>query len=101
MKRLFLKTISVALIFGMVLAGCGDDLRIGNKLYTTKGLITLHEMDDDIEYRIIVGNFVWGIILLETVVFPIYFFGFSLWEPVGLKNCDDSMRPLQGTVSHS
>ena len=33
----------------------------------------------------IVGNVVWSVLLVETVIAPIYFLGFSLFEPVGPK----------------
>ena len=39
----------------------------------------------DIEYEPIWGNIVWGIILIETIIAPVYFFGFSLFEPIGEK----------------
>jgi len=39
----------------------------------------------DIKYKIIVGNVVWSVLLAETIVAPIYFFGWSLYEPTRLK----------------
>jgi len=29
------------------------------------------------------GNIIWGVILFVTVIAPIYFFGFSMFEPIG------------------
>jgi hypothetical protein len=34
----------------------------------------------------IIGNIVWSCILVETVIAPIYFLGFSVYEPVGKKD---------------
>jgi hypothetical protein len=67
-------------------AGCGEDKKINGVWYETYGLINKHEVkDSNIRYRTIVGNVVWGIILVETLVAPVYFFGFSMYEPVGPK----------------
>jgi len=64
------------------MAGCGTDRQINGKWYETKGLVTKSERNPCIRYKVIAGNVVWGIILVETIIAPIYFFGFSLWEPV-------------------
>ena len=69
---------------------CGSDKVIDGKKYTTYGLVNRDEArDPNIEYSLILGNCVWGIILCETVVAPVYFFGFSVYEPVGKKGAAD------------
>lgn len=40
----------------------------------------------DIQYEICWGNVIWGIILSETIIVPIYFFGFSMFNPIGELN---------------
>jgi len=66
--------------------GCGDTKIIDGIEYDTYGLINDDEKKNpNIQYEVIWGNVVWGAILVETIVAPIYFFGFSLWEPVGKK----------------
>jgi hypothetical protein len=66
--------------------GCGENKKINGVWYETYGLINKHEVKDSkIRYRTIVGNVVWGIILFETLIAPLYFFGFSMYEPVGPK----------------
>lgn len=35
------------------------------------------------------GNVILGIILIETIVFPAYFLGWSLYNPVRLKKSPD------------
>ena len=65
---------------------CGSDKTINGKYYETYGLINKDEVKDlNIEYKLITGNIVWGIILIETVIVPLYFFGWSLWEPIKSK----------------
>ena len=59
---------------------------IKGKVYGTYGLINSDEMKNpDIEYRLIIGNLIWSCLLVETIIAPIYFIGFSLYEPVGSK----------------
>ena len=86
MKNFFSKFVIILLILSMIVA-CGDSKVIDNVEYETYGLINRDEIrDPKIEYKIIVGNVVWGILLCETIVAPIYFFGFSIHEPVGKIN---------------
>jgi hypothetical protein len=66
----------------MIIA-CGDSKVIDGVKYETYGFINKDEIKDPkIKYQVITGNVVWGIILCETIVAPVYFFGFSLHEPV-------------------
>lgn len=68
------------------LSGCGDAKVINGKYYDTYGLLNKEEnRDPDIKYRVIMGNVLWSCFLIETIVFPVYFIGFSLYEPVELK----------------
>jgi len=63
--------------------GCGDSKVIDGKEIQTYGLINKEEVrDPNIKYRLVVGNVVWGFVLAETIAAPIYFFGFSIYEPV-------------------
>jgi hypothetical protein len=81
MKRI----IAVSLIAAS-LVGCGQPAWIGGKKYDTYGLFneSTHK-NPNIAYEVSIGNVVWSIILVETIVFPVYFVGFSLFNPVGPK----------------
>ena len=70
----------------LVLSGCGNTKMIQGKEYDTYGLFNekTHK-NPNIEYEIITGNIIWSVILIETIVFPVYFIGFSLYQPVGEK----------------
>lgn len=85
MKKLL--TILCLLIF--LLVGCGSSKEINGQTCKPYGLINKENVRCDcVKYDYIFGNIVWGIILIETIIAPIYFFGFSLWEPIGLdQNC--------------
>lgn len=68
------------------LSACGSAKTICGKTYDTYGLFhSEDERNENIRYRIVVGNVIWSIVLIETVVFPVYFVGFSIYEPVDSK----------------
>jgi hypothetical protein len=67
----------------ITLSGCGDTKQIDGITYDTYGLFNeSNKRNPDIHYNLIMGNVIWGILLCETIIAPIYFFGFSLYEPV-------------------
>jgi hypothetical protein len=80
-----MKRIIAALALSVFLYGCADDKVINGKTYTSYGIFNGDNKDPGIRYRAVAGNIFWGIILVETLVAPIYFFGFSLFEPVDTK----------------
>ena len=80
------KVLIVLIIVAFALTGCGSAKVIDDVKYETYGLLNQDKMkNENVEYRLIVGNFIWGILLVETVIAPVYFFGFSIFEPVGKK----------------
>lgn len=84
-KKSLKKFVIAVLIMSFVTAtsGCGDTKVIQGTEYDTYGLINKKEnKNPDIKYKIIIGNIVWSVLLVETLVAPFYFIGFSMWEPV-------------------
>ena len=68
--------------------GCGDARTIDGVRYGTYGLFNEStDRSPDVCYETIWGNVVWGVLLVETVVAPVYFLGWSLYEPTGHTNC--------------
>lgn len=68
------------------LSACGEARTICGKTYDTYGIFQSEdEHNENIRYRVIPGNVVWSIVLIESVVFPVYFVGFSIYEPVDSK----------------
>ena len=67
--------------------GCGDTKVIDGVEYDTCGFIDATDrMNSEIAYEVVWGNVFWGIFLSELLFIPtVYFFGFSLFEPVGRK----------------
>lgn len=87
MKKKFIAILVALVFFSFSFVGCGDQKTINGITYDTYGVFNKGEkMNPDIRYQIIVGNVIWSIILVETIVFPVYFIGFSLWEPVASKD---------------
>ena len=78
---------AIVLIMCVVfLIGCADSLTIDGVEYESYGLFNKEDnRKENIKYELVVGNLVWSILLVQTVVAPIYFLGFSLYEPVGRK----------------
>jgi hypothetical protein len=86
------KLLAVGLIAAM-LTGCGDPLTVktaeGIKTYPTYGFLNEgNSKSNKVCYELIFGNVAWGIVLVETIIAPVYFFGFSLYEPTRLKASD-------------
>lgn len=89
MKRIIA---SVLVLATLCLAACGNDMVINGKKHSTYGLLNAEEeRDPNVKYHVIAGNVIWGILLFETIIAPVYFFGFSLYEPVGLKQPEKSV----------
>lgn len=77
---------NLALLMVSVLAGCASTKTIDGVEYDTYGLLNEEsKRNPDVQYEVCWGNVFWGALLIETVVAPVYFFGFSLHEPVGRK----------------
>ena len=83
------KFLSILLISIMIigLSACGSTKVINGVEYDTYGIFNeANKKNPEIKYRTIIGNIVWSCILVETIIAPVYFLGFSLFEPVGKAN---------------
>ena len=85
---LILILINFIFIVGILISGgCSDTKVIDGVEYDTYGILNVEDKKNpDIEYEVCWGNVVLGVILIETVIAPIYFFGFDMYEPVGKKS---------------
>ena len=80
MKKSFL-----ALVLGaaVLLSACGNDKAIDGKVYPVYGIANEEvNKDSGVLYEISAGSVIWGIILCETIVVPVYVLGWDLWQPV-------------------
>jgi hypothetical protein len=91
MKR-FIILVSMLAIFGLGFYGCGSDLNIDGKVYPTYGSLNRDsDKCENVQYKKIWGNIIWGFI--APIPLGLYFFGFSMYEPVGLKVQETSPLP--------
>lgn len=78
------------IIVSMFLVGCGQSKKIDGVTYNTVGLAEMYgpknvvgsDFSEDVQYEICWGNVIWAVILCETVICPVYFAGWSLYNPV-------------------
>lgn len=101
MKKLITLFLIVT-VMALSSTGCADRKIIDGVTYETYGLFDSNSKENpNIYYELSIGNIIWGIILAETIIMPIYFFGFALWEPVSSKVTNPNMRGIVGNVSPS
>jgi hypothetical protein len=78
--------IIVLVVVSLAFSGCANTKVIDGVEYDTYGLLNKDEKKNEkIQYELVWGNIVWGAILFSSVVAPVYFYGFSMCEPVGKK----------------
>lgn len=80
--------LALALASTLVLSACGaDEKTIDGITYGTYGLVNESEMKNpNIQYEISGWSIVWAIIFSETIVAPVYFIGWDMYQPVGKKD---------------
>ncbi|HVB19768.1 MAG TPA: hypothetical protein VNF51_00555 [Candidatus Paceibacterota bacterium] len=82
--------IAVVVALSILLSGCGHPLNTERMTYPTYGLFNENsDKSKNVCYEISAGNVVWSIILIETIVFPVYFIGWSIYNPVRMKRGPD------------
>jgi len=80
--------LALALVSCLALTACGaDDKTIDGITYGTYGIVNKDEMRNlNIQYEISGWSIFWSIVFCETVIVPIYFIGWDLYQPVGKKD---------------
>jgi len=68
------------------LTACAESRTINGTTYTPYGLFNQDKADPEVVYEVSGGNIFWGFVWVETIIAPIYFFGFALYEPTGPKH---------------
>ena len=79
----------------LVLTGCGaEEKNIGGTTYGTYGIANADEMKNpNIRYELSGWSIFWSVLFSETIIVPIYFIGWDLYQPVDKK--DPSWVPGQ------
>jgi hypothetical protein len=85
-----LKAVALLVALCLVLSGCTRPLYANGREYKPYGLLNADERrSEKVCYEVSAGNVIWGIVLFETIVGPIYFFGFDFQNPVRMKKGPD------------
>ncbi len=87
MKR---SLILLAVAASMLLSACGaDEKTIDGVTYGTYGIANEADMKNpNIQYKVSGWSIAWSIIFCETIIAPIYFIGWDLYEPVAKKDAN-------------
>lgn len=84
-----MKKIIASLAALAFLGACAESRTMGGTRYEPYGIFTQDNRVECVDYDASFGNIVWGILLVQTIIAPVYFFGFALYEPVGMRpDCD-------------
>jgi hypothetical protein len=75
--------IVLCIIFVLTVSACGEPKVIDGVKYDTVGLFT--DKNPNIHYEVSVGNVVWSVILIESIAFPVFFIGWSIYNPACKK----------------
>ena len=86
MKRL-MAVVCITLMLSVSI-GCGSGKTIKGEYHDTVGVFTLNQKDPNACYEVIFGNVVWSFLLIETLIMPVYFIGWSIMEPVKAGPCN-------------
>lgn len=95
------KVVASVAVLSFLLAGCGKPKDLGEgaqrKEYPTYGIFNKDEnKSEKVCYETSVGNVIWSLLLFETVVFPIYFIGWSINNPTRLKSGPNDNCTIDG-----
>lgn len=76
----------VLVVAALLFSACSSQKTIDGVTYDTYGLFNEEDKKNpNVQYEPSVGNIIWGCLLFETIIAPVYFFGFDFMEPVGPK----------------
>ena len=80
----------IILALSMLITGCAQDRTINGVIYESYGFLNESEVKSPkIHYKLVTGNVILAIVWGETIATPVYFVGFSLYEPVRAKTTEE------------
>lgn len=83
---MFMKIAALILSSIVSLGACADEKVIDGVRYETYGMFNDEKRNPNIQYEVSWGNVFWGWIGIGTLIMPLYFFGFSIKEPICKKS---------------
>ena len=82
MKKQIMCAVLALCMVAMLACGCARSKVINGKTYEPVGMFDQDERSPKIHYKVSVGNVVWSVLLIETVVVPIVLIGWYIQNPV-------------------
>jgi len=77
----------VLICFAFLVVGCGQPKTIDGVTYDTYGFINADtKKNPKIKYEVSTGNVILSVIFFGSVIAPVYFIGFSLYNPIALND---------------
>lgn len=82
-----MKKLVTTLMIALSLAGCSSNFKTPEKTYEPYGLINeSNKKSDKVCYETNIGDVALGVIFFETIVAPIWVFGFDVEQPTSMKD---------------
>jgi len=75
----------VILIWKLLFSFCAQPKTIDGQVIQPYGLFNPEDKKEDIQYKVSMGSVIVGALSFETIVFPVYIFGWNLYEPISKK----------------
>lgn len=75
--------IAAALASALLLSGCAGAVDVCGTTYQPYGLFSLDQANPKVHYHVSGWSIFWGVVLVETVIAPIYIFGWDLYQADG------------------
>lgn len=89
------KLIVALVVFGLLFVSCAEEKTINGVTYRPYGILNADtQKNPNIEYEVSGWAVFSGVVFVETIIVPVYTFGYNLWEPVGLKSTDPSKNGI-------
>jgi hypothetical protein len=84
-----MKKLVASCLLLMSLVSCADNAVVCGEKAQPYGIFNDEEKLPNVKYRVVFGNVVWSILLIETLFAPLYFVGYALYEPIPKEaGCD-------------
>lgn len=78
-----MKAVSIFVVITILFVSCSHEpVKINNKEISPYGIFNMEEKIEGVKYRISMSSVIISAIGIKTIVLPIIFCGWYLWEPI-------------------
>lgn len=75
----------IFLFWKLLFSFCAQPKTIDRQVVQPYGLFNPEDKNENIEYKVSMGSVIVGALSFETIVVPVYIFGWNLYEPIAKK----------------